>query len=110
MDRRARHKGAKDTRGRRGGPFRALRALWFKGPGKEERSEPGPAEDRWLRLRRKEGEGADLDALARRRVSRHGRVVEGGVCGKAGAAVFLRIVAFDQHGLVAPLTREVIPA
>jgi hypothetical protein len=63
------------------------------------------AQFRWV-----EHEGADLDALARGDAGRGGRIVEGGMGGEAGAAVLLRIVAFQQHGLVGALAWEIEPA
>ena len=47
-------------------------------------------------------ERADLDALARPRVGRRGRIVEGGVGRPAGAAVLRRVVDLEHQRLVAP--------
>src|SRR5262249_17607713 len=53
---------------------------------------------------------ADFDALARPRVGRRGRVFERGVGGPAGAAVLRRIEDFEHQRLLAPHTRQPVPA
>src|SRR6516225_2351230 len=52
---------------------------------------------------------ADFDAFPRPRVRRRGRILEGGVRGPAGAAVFYRIEYFEHVGLFTPHAREPIP-
>src|ERR1700681_2809986 len=52
---------------------------------------------------------ADLDAFARPRVGRRGRIVEGGVRGPAGAAVVERIKHLEHDRLVAAHAREPEP-
>src|SRR5229473_1625598 len=57
-----------------------------------------------------EGEGADFDALARRRIGRRGRILERRVHGEPRATVARRIEAFDEQHLVALHAREIEPA
>ena len=53
-----------------------------------------PAEADQL-LQHRFAESANLDAFAQRRIRAAARIIEGGVCGKAGAAVFFRVVALE---------------
>src|SRR4051794_5236197 len=55
-------------------------------------------------------QGADLDALARARMRRRGRVLERGVRAPARAAVFERVEHLEHQRLVAPHAREPVPA
>src|SRR6266478_8145793 len=57
-----------------------------------------------------EHQGSELDALPRQDIGGSGRVVKGGVGGKACRTVFGRIVAFDQDRLVGPHLRHIEPA
>src|SRR5437899_2935190 len=68
---------------------------------------PGQAEEA---SSSEEGEGADFDALARPRIGRCGRVLEGGVGGPPGAARLLRLVGLEDQRLVGPHPREPVPA
>ena len=52
---------------------------------------------------------ADFDALARTRIGRRGRVIEGGVRRPAGAAVLERIEDLEHDRLLAPHAREPEP-
>ena len=52
---------------------------------------------------------ADFDAFAGACVTRRGGIVEGGVGGPAGAAVFERIVDLEHDRLLAPHAREPEP-
>src|SRR5689334_25011131 len=56
-----------------------------------------------------ESDGAELDALARRRAGRRRRVLEGGVRRKARDAL-VRVPALDQHRLVHGHVGHVEPA
>src|SRR6185437_13391678 len=56
-----------------------------------------------------EGQRTDFDALARTRIGRRGRIVEGGVRRPAGAAVLERIEHLEHDRLLAPHAREPEP-
>ena len=51
----------------------------------------------------------DLNAFARMRVGRRGRIDEGSMRGPAGAAVLFGIEHFEHIGFLAPHAREPIP-
>ncbi len=57
----------------------------------------------------KKRQRTDLDAFARVRVRRRGRVVEGGVGRPAGTAVLDRVVDLEDQRLIAPHARQPVP-